>query len=623
MALKNKVLNTIGVISLSALIASCSYWNKPEVKDFKGYSEIRSGEKATMNWEFLNTAKVKIAGVKETFPAKGSYAVAPDSNSSFKFTAVSEDYLDSLKKEWVINVKQEIKVGPTVNPFAKLKKSIVPSEYLKGLYDSETPAPPSRIKVLGSSFGSAASPKECVIRFLALDEFGSYIKNLNKNGQIKVKIVSNDDSVNKEYPVNSISEKWSDAANEINYAVVLDNSYAAEQNRLVMEQLSTLAEEMELPGEYYFSYFNHKTEKLSPVTAKGKTDFRTAQIPNAGGFNSVYRSAFKAINEIAKKNDKPGALILVVSNSDNSSLIYTANDIAKLAKKKGVPIYIISLGAACNSLSYSYLSDYTGGKYYFLDNNEAFRVKDIMREIIFSHNAGYEVRFALDNEAPLPKELFLEMEYIQDLTLLKDKFRVINGECKELFDYQALCGFEVKSTSIGEDYDANIKDFAEVMMDNPKLTVELVGNAGIEGSESQINELALKRAQSARQALVKYGVPQERIRVSSDGCNKPIYYIEQYNWQSYYNRRVDVKWIIPENLPFEILAENAESEESAEKYVINWEKLGYKSYYERYLQNNSPIYRVKIWGYPNQEEAEKVVTDLKKAFNLPFSIRIY
>jgi hypothetical protein len=91
--------------------------------------------------------------------------------------------------------------------------------------------------------------------------------------------------------------------------------------------------------------------------------------------------------------------------------------------------------------------------------------------------------------------------------------------------------------------------------------------------------------------------------------------LQQAPWQQYYNRRVEVRWLDPDLLPYEIIAQTSDSETEALKNVEKWEFHGYNAYYERYLENHSPVYRVKIWGFPTLEEAEASANKIQTIYN--------
>ncbi|HPU23867.1 MAG TPA: SPOR domain-containing protein, partial [Candidatus Kapabacteria bacterium] len=72
---------------------------------------------------------------------------------------------------------------------------------------------------------------------------------------------------------------------------------------------------------------------------------------------------------------------------------------------------------------------------------------------------------------------------------------------------------------------------------------------------------------------------------------------------------------------YEIIDNIYPSEEIAQNKVNIWKERGFKSYYERYLRNNMPYYKVKLWGYATAEEAEKVRKMLSKKYKGNFQVR--
>lgn len=86
--------------------------------------------------------------------------------------------------------------------------------------------------------------------------------------------------------------------------------------------------------------------------------------------------------------------------------------------------------------------------------------------------------------------------------------------------------FASLSSEIPSMFEADITEVARLMQENPKITLELVGHSDAdETPEAKVNpiyaEMAKKRAESVKAALVKAGVSADRISVSSKDDTSP------------------------------------------------------------------------------------------------------
>jgi len=132
--------------------------------------------------------------------------------------------------------------------------------------------------------------------------------------------------------------------------------------------------------------------------------------------------------------------------------------------------------------------------------------------------------------------------------------------------------------------------------------------------------IALKRAQTVRRSLVDMGVKPSQIRVRAEGNRRPVYYFQNAAWQEDYNRRVEVRWLDPALLPYEITAGIVATEEEALEKTDEWEKRGAKAYYEAIFYQKQPAFRIKLWGYPGYSEAASAARELQRRYGGNLSV---
>lgn len=605
--LKNIAICTVVVFSL--IFTSCS--KRIEIERFEGNSQVKAGEDAVLQWKFNKADYVLIEGFKEQMPPEGTLNVKTEKSKTYKFTAVN--YFDTLQAEWAVNVTNEIKTGAESAAFPEMKESFKLSPYLTGFAGAEGEYEPDRIKVMRTYSDEISA---CKARFIVLDQYGNYLR-----GMASPEILHTISSVKgSNLPTSLLTEKWTSAPEkQLNVHILADNSAAAERNIEVLKALKDFSTEYRLVDKYSFAWFNNSEYLEYNLPQDENVSFNSIDNPMPNGFNSIFKYTFNYLNSPESSiSELNNILIMFLFSSDNASIFYDAEDVAKLAKQTGTAIYPITIGTAVNSHSLKYLAEYSGGRLYSIDDNSIESIKNIVHEIVFAQKSYFELRF--DNQEFMDnKPLVLSLQ--KGETKLMDNFRLIGKPEAQFADYQAIAGFGFKDTVVSPGFLPAINDLANVMKSNPSITVELIGHSGIEGNEAVTYELALVRAQIVRRMLLAEGVPSSQIRVVSEGSSKPVYYMENFSWQSVYNRRVELRWIVPEQLPFEILAEVCPSEEQALTKVESWEKIGYKSYYERFLKNNNPQYRVKIWGFATESEAEEIVTKLKVKHKIDFAVR--
>ena len=58
----------------------------------------------------------------------------------------------------------------------------------------------------------------------------------------------------------------------------------------------------------------------------------------------------------------------------------------------------------------------------------------------------------------------------------------------------------------------------------------------------------------------------------------------------------------------------------AQQKVNEWQKNGYRAYFERYLVNNRPSYKVKLWGFESKDQAAKEAKKLQTAYKFEFHV---
>lgn len=399
-----------------------------------------------------------------------------------------------------------------------------------------------------------------------------------------------------------------------NYTSLIENSCRS--------FFSTIAND----DETAFIAFDHKiASTFFDVTgATAKRTYQSGTLTNFGGLTALYRALYRSISIVKNSPRQSRAIVLISTSSDDASLIYTINDVATTAQKAGIAVYTIALDDASDTYALRYLSIMTGGRFYDLTNGESEHLPDVLKEIAYSFKTFYRIPLAeLPKNEPLAgKTQELSLSLVSDGKSFGSE-KILSSIPYTPHDppHQIMSVFAKNSFLIDANYAQQFSSLATVLKDNPSKVIELIGNSYEEGNAPAVKLLAQKRAQSARQKLIQLGVSASQIRMRSDGTSQPIYYLAKENWQQSKNRRVEIRWLDPALVPFEIIAQTVFTEDDAIKLSNEWEERGYKSYFDMCLVNKTPAFRVKLWGFSTYESAFSAKTVLQKKYGTQLSVQ--
>jgi type IX secretion system PorP/SprF family membrane protein len=82
--------------------------------------------------------------------------------------------------------------------------------------------------------------------------------------------------------------------------------------------------------------------------------------------------------------------------------------------------------------------------------------------------------------------------------------------------------FEFNSTALDDETTEYLDELAKALIDNPELTIKLVGHTDNVGSEKFNQRLSINRAQTLKGYLVQKGVGTERISAEGKGMKEPL-----------------------------------------------------------------------------------------------------
>jgi len=460
------------------------------------------------------------------------------------------------------------------------------------------------------------------IRAIPLDEFGNYLADYSSiDEDITWSLSKKCQSLENEVEIDEYFEQPFDDKTNLDIGIAFDNSAASSQSFEVINYIKDFIQYLSPEDNIFFSTFNQNYLQMFALSPPEKAlwELENLELADPIGLNALYKAAYKTTAKLGDGFYDDRICILITYNSDNASIIYTANDIAKIAKESEIPVYIIGIGNAIESYSLKFICDASGGRFYHIMENELENLTKILTEIALSQKGFYEFSIPIE-DTPDCDEISSTLFFENYDTEVKEKAKLILKPKLQAVKYQALANFDYKEVFIRAEFEDVLNSLAFVMTNNPDYTIQLAGHSSAEGTNKENFDLSLQRAKNVRGYLISQGVSEHKVKVRGEGYHKPLYYLQLSDWQQKYNRRVEIRWLDPKLKPYELSAEILESEEDVSNAVISWEEKGYKAYYDRYIVDNRPMYQVKIWGYSTLEQAEKAVKQINNKYKKKFAV---
>lgn len=603
------------IIILLFMTIACSSNKKMSLIDFEGVSRVNAGDTLTIKWDFENAHFVKIQDIPQNFNPKDSLTFIPKKNTKLEFYAINKK--DTLDLTWRIYVKDDEETKKVEKELSKYPNSYIESGYFSGVHQDPKNLIPKNIKLMGYN---NLDENSIEYKVLLLDEFGNYLPGIKNNDFLVWNIKNSCGDYKDEISIDSYQEeKISNKKTALK--ILLDNSKAAEFNQSLIFHIKNGLNKIQSDALVSMAYFNQEYLDIFDFKPIREVENQKINVQKNDGLNAVYKNAYKALAEMQfLKDTENKALILITYSPNNAATIYNAKDLVTLARELSIPIYVIAIGNAIDTYSLKYISYGTGGKFYNLEPTDMYDISLIINEIEFSLNAYYKIQ--------VPKPISSDCEfYTLELNLtfndntITDLGNYINNPTWFGNVNQSLAIFSYKSSEVNPQYNSLINSIARVLRDNPQYSIELIGHSSIEDGKEENNiKISKQRVENIKQLFLNQSVPEYQIKTSFLGSAKPIYYLPSSEWQQHYNRRVEVRWIKPGDLPYEIIAQEYWTEDEAQMQANEWQRKGFRAYYERYLINNRQAYKVKLWGFESKDQALSEAKKLKATYKYDFIV---
>lgn len=617
-------------LAIILMLNSCSSSKKIEIDYFDGNKFINAGDSTHIVWKFRNAEAVEIENSFELYYPIDSVLVSPPINKTYRVKAYNSIDTINLISRVMVNEPNQAVTGNEMSPNENLISTKV-SNYWNGIKQyNDNLNEISRLKIVKSQKSKYINKHN--VDFLLFDNFGNFINNINieklqnvininllcENGIQEVKI--NDLEINNLYTYDEIGEK------KINIHILIENSMANIFKENILSELKKFIKNTNqslLKNAKFNLYFGNHTldNKFKNISLDNVfEELNKLENTNPEGTNAQYYNLFELTKEIAKTEELTKEVNLIYNISytnDNASFLHTLSDFQNNINKSNINLYIIHISNLSEIYNTKLISKELGTTYYFVNEEEFENMSGVMTEILMSQFFSYQLSFTpseIAKDCNFSKiEMNIKNSNFSNDSQLSDNIDTDIKGSASLNRYKTLALFDYKNgTTLKNEYKNQLDLLAITLIQNPNNTIELVGHSGIEGNEDICFELGEMRVNLIKKYLIAKGVNENQISIKTEGSNKPIYYISKYKWQEAFNRRVEMRWLDEDSMPYEILTEICNSETEATERVEEWQKAGYLSYFERYLVNNSPTYKVKLWGFRTIKDAETTIQKLEQ-----------
>lgn len=512
-----------------------------------------------------------------------------------------------------------IVTGPDSKPKSFNQPSIDYSSYLNGSMSKEVQHTISNLKIIRFDYKDG----NINLNVLPLDQFGNFIENFNsKQLDLEHSIIR--DFIKVPSSITMLSEsKLQQNKDFLSLHFLIENSSSTIEINKILEQLRLSFQSFYTGDLVSAKFFNHSSEQIFSNEAPESAFLKIITNSNSFGTNASAEVLINTLEEISsQKTNYKNIIIQIFSSSENSSLLKGYKEAINKAKEMGIPVYAIGIGTDIKTFQIQPLANGTGAKHYIIDYSNLEDLSKIINEIYFGNKVHYKFRIKPTDKIEELEDCELKISLYNGTTFVDEAVQIF-FKTPEIFLINRIIAIFNSNESIPDSsFNNQTKKLAEYLRDNPNKKIQINGYSDNEVSDMQTSmALSLERATKIKEMILNEGVNPHRIRTKAYGNSSPIYYVPVNIGQSILNRRVELKWLDEDLLPFEIIGEKAISEFEAEKLIKKWESLGYKAYYKRTVEFDEIYYKIIFWGYKTENQVSSEIEKLKSTFdNIEFNM---
>ncbi|MCX7929581.1 MAG: OmpA family protein [Chlorobi bacterium] len=317
----------------------------------------------------------------------------------------------------------------------------------------------------------------------------------------------------------------------------------------------------------------------------------------------------------------PTVLLVVSASNDHASLDVFTDDVLAEVRRRNIRVYCITVGENIEPTPLEILSTYSGGKCYRIFPGNSAYLRSAVVEAIRSEQVGsiLQHRMTPQSAGHIAVGGTITLAIATQRTKFTDSLTIPPRSASNPLR-QIIALFEKDSIQLDTHYMPIIETLSELLKANPHEEIELIAHAYREGPPSEQRRLALERARTVKAALIERGVERERIHLRALGDLKPLYPSAEIISEMMLNRRVELRWLSPALLPYELVVGYVTSERDALQMIELWAARGYNAYAEDVVVNGQPALRVKLWGYATRKQAIDIARQVQNRYNISVTI---
>lgn len=589
----------------------------------KGPMTVRSGEPAEISWNCPDATSVIMIGDTSVYPAAHSLTLRPSSSITVTFDVLRGT--DTSRMSWTINVpgRDTVRVrrGGEIRSYSlPPSPSTTASAYYAGYDPRGAVSAVSRLKILRVDVPDSTHG-DYVVQAALLDSLGNNIASIPPSSLIASTRVSCDGAASVGETQGS-DVLWTKSQRHMIMTVCMDRSAFA-QSRDAGIRDAVAAFTFSLGSGDQLSVVGYNVESTTVCTHSSKDKLNNLAEMFSGeaeGLSALYRSAYACLNRFDASSGYDNTLVVIATGYDNASLIYSADDVIARARARNARIMTIGIGDMVDAYSLQLMASRTGGRAYFLADTDISSITDILREINNGIHAPYTFRVPGRTPAAGSCDMGVLTIGLGSNPALRDSIAILSERDFSLPHRQLLCLFPFGQSALNSAYISHLRKLINVLRDNPDKSVELISHSFAEGDEETSLLLSDERVRVVRKLLLDSGVSPVALRCRAMADVRPLFPYAREAWQADLNRSVEVRWLDPSLLPFEIVTEYVESERDAQSAVQMWLKRSYQAYYEAVVVRGTPVFRVKLWGYESEAGARDAAAIIKKKYNVSAEI---
>ena len=528
----------------------------PRIVYFNAPGLVRREEAALLEWQVRGAEKIIVEGLGEDIPADGELKIFPTNPVKYKMKAYSKKMDDEIRI-----AEREVKID------------IFSREFVTDFIKADSLADDMRIDFEILSVDRTKYPDELTLYVVAVDTLGNFVSHLAppyvSMHQARNYFVALSERIRGElFPIRNftVREVHDSIVRPLDLALTLD--YSGSMNQVIdsLEQSVRMFIDRKNPQDgLSIIKFDDKYIREIGLTKDKNLILNTVPFEGLQGFGgntALYASGSEGIASLHNSNNTR-ILILFTDGWENASFRYfgiravTADQLVQQAKNDNIQIFTISYGTGTNEKLLAELAKLTDGKFYqiykpsdihkvFFEISHLFRNYYVItykpkelngqRQIQLTYNNMQEDTFKTTANTYFGTDYSLQSFDIPD-----DSYWAKHESGKiPVSPPQAIAYFDFDKYILKTEFVPSLDRYASYLDKNKEAVIRIFGHTDSVGSDEYCQSLSENRARTIEKYFISKGIDANRLSIRGCGKRYPVWPDEEYDWQAYENRRIEI-----------------------------------------------------------------------------------